>query len=139
MAESVSPTVAQRLAAAAELLDGTVTDAGGLWSRATVWILRIALEQSVDRLWARVSPPLARCSMRAQLLALDSCAGPELSGRVAGLWATLSRAGHHLDSEPAPTLHELRDWYDETARLAGELDRIGRADVPAVFGRRRNR
>lgn len=57
--------------------------------------------------------------MRAQLLALDSCAGPELSGRVAGLWATLSRAGHHLDSEPAPTLHELRDWYDETARLAG--------------------
>ncbi|NKY86001.1 hypothetical protein [Nocardia veterana] len=137
MARFVRPTVADRLAAAGRLLDGTVTDAGGLWSRATVWILRIALEQSVDRLWARVSPPMARCSMRAQLLALDRCAGAELAGAVAGLWAVLSRAGHHLDSEPAPTVHELRDWYDETARLVGELDRIGRSDVPAVFGRGR--
>ncbi|WP_227980316.1 hypothetical protein [Nocardia spumae] len=131
------PTVAQRLAAAADLLDGTVTDAGGLWSRATVWILRIALEQSVDRVWARVAPPLARCSMRAQLLALESCAGPELAGRVAGLWAVLSRAGHHLDSEPAPSVLELRDWYDETARLVEELDRIESAEVPAAFTRRR--
>ncbi len=135
MAESVRPTVRERLAAAAELLDGTVTDAGGLWSRATVWILRIALEQAVDGLWARISPPLARCSMRAQLLALETCAGPELAGSVAGLWAVLSRSGHHLDSEPAPTVDELRGWYDETARLAGELDRIGVSGVPAVFGR----
>ncbi|MEU6563629.1 hypothetical protein [Nocardia nova] len=137
MARSVRPTVTERLDAAAELLDGTVTDAGGLWSRATVWILRIALEQAVDRLWARISPPLARCSMRAQLLALETCAGPELAGRVAGLWAVLSRSGHHLDSEPAPTVGELRDWYDETAWLAEELDRIGTAGVPAVFSRPR--
>ncbi|MEV5650405.1 hypothetical protein AB0L57_19320 [Nocardia sp. NPDC052254] len=135
MARSVRPTVTERLNAAADLLDGTVTDAGGLWSRATVWILRIALEQAVDGLWARISPQLARCSMRAQLLALETCAGPELAGRVAGLWAVLSRSGHHLDSEPAPTVDELRDWYDETSRLAGELDRLGRSGVPAVFGR----
>ena len=135
MAESVRPTVGQRLDAAAELLEGTVTDAGGLWSRATVWILRIALEQAVDRLWAQIAPPLARCSMRAQLLALETCAGAELAGRVAGLWAVLSRSGHHLDSEPAPTADELRGWYDETARLVGELDRVGRSDLPAAFER----
>lgn len=116
------PTVAHRLTAAGDLLDGTVTDAGGLWSRATVWILRLALEQSVDLLWARVgAPSLARCSMRAQLLALDRCAGPELAGRTAVLWATLSRAGHHVDTESAPAVIELRDWYDETVWLTGEL------------------
>lgn len=129
--------MAQRLAAAAELLDGTVTDAGGVWSRATVWMLRIALEQSVDRLWAGISPPLARCSMRAQLLALDSCAGPDVAGRVAGLWAVLSRAGHHLDYEPAPSVAELRDWYERTAELAAELERIEPERAPAVFTRHR--
>lgn len=126
MGESVAdqaqlPTVAQRLAAADELLRGTVTDAGGLWSRATVWILRLALEQSIDRLWSVVAPPLARCSMRAQLLALDSYAGPQTSARISALWATLSRVGHHQDYELAPTVVELRRWFDETARLAEEL------------------
>ncbi len=126
MAESVTegsqpPTVEQRLEAADELLRGTVTDAGGLWSRATVWILRLALEQAIDRLWLVVAPPLARCSMRAQLLALDSYAGHESSARISALWATLSRVGHHQDYELAPAVVELRRWFDETARLTEEL------------------
>ncbi|MBY8862533.1 hypothetical protein K7711_39110 [Nocardia sp. CA2R105] len=137
MAESVAPesqppTVAQRLAAADELLRGTVTDAGGLWSRATVWILRLALEQSIDRLWLVVAPPLARCSMRAQLLALDSYAGQETSARISALWATLSRVGHHQDYELAPTVVELRRWFDETARLADELAALAESDDVAT-------
>ncbi|MCM6775757.1 hypothetical protein NDR87_18060 [Nocardia sp. CDC159] len=122
MAESVTPTVAERLAAADELLRGTVTDAGGLWSRATVWLLRIAVEQAVDRLWSQVAPPLARCSMRAQLLALEPYVGPATAARIAAQWATLSRAGHHHDYELPPTLVELRGWYEETVRLIAELD-----------------
>ncbi|KZM71516.1 hypothetical protein [Nocardia terpenica] len=127
MAESVTPTVAERLAAADELLRGTVSDAGGLWSRATVWILRITLEQAIDQLWWRAAPALARCSMRAQLLALDAYAGPAVGARIAALWATLSRAGHHHDYELAPTVIELRGWYDETALLADELAHIGQS------------
>lgn len=121
MARSVDPTVAQRLEAVDGLLRGTVTDAGGLWSRAAVWILRLALEQSMDQLWLAVAPPLARCSMRAQLLALDTYAGREASARISTLWATLSRVGHHQDYELAPTVIELRGWFDETARLTDEL------------------
>ncbi|MQY19970.1 hypothetical protein [Nocardia macrotermitis] len=137
MAESVAepsqpPTVAERLAAADELLRGTVTDAGGLWSRATVWILRLALEQSIDRLWLVLAPPLARCSMRAQLLALDSYVGQETSARISALWATLSRVGHHQDYELAPTVVELRRWFDETARLTGELAMLAEADATAT-------
>jgi hypothetical protein len=123
MAESLTPTVPQRLAAAGELLRGTVTDAGGLWSRATAWILRIALEQAIDQLWLQVAPPLARCSMRAQLLALDTYAGPEVAARIATLWSALSRAGHHHDYELAPTVVELRAWYDDTVELIADLAR----------------
>ncbi|MFJ1457719.1 hypothetical protein [Nocardia sp. N2S4-5] len=132
MAESVTPTVAQRLAAADELLRGSVTDAGGLWSRATVWILRIVLEQSMDQLWSRVAPPVARCSMRAQLLALAPYAGEDTAARVATLWAALSRAGHHQDYELAPTVDELRGWYDETTRLADELAVLGEGEETPV-------
>ncbi|RDI53143.1 hypothetical protein [Nocardia mexicana] len=135
MDQSLTPTVAERLAAADELLRGSVTDAGGLWSRATVWILRIVLEQSIDQLWLRVAPPLARCSMRAQLLALESYTGADTAARIAALWATLSRAGHHQDYELAPTVVELRGWYDETTRLTEELEGLGRAaDISASSG-----
>ncbi|MCX4092119.1 hypothetical protein [Nocardia sp. alder85J] len=124
MAEQVTPTVPERLAAADDLLRGAVTDAGGLWSRATVWILRITLEQAIDQLWLRVAPPLARCSMRAQLLALDAYTGPETAARISALWAVLSRAGHHHDYELAPTVEELRGWYEDTVRLVDLLEAV---------------
>ncbi|WP_216896349.1 hypothetical protein [Nocardia alni] len=127
MAGSLNPTVWERLAAAEELLSGTVTDAGGLWSRATVWILRLTLEQAMDQLWREVTPSLTRCSMRAQLLALDIYAGAETSARISALWATLSRVGHHQDYELAPIVVELRGWYDETVGLATELAALSAA------------
>ncbi|WP_280481472.1 hypothetical protein [Nocardia cyriacigeorgica] len=119
------PSVAERLAAVDGLLDGTVTDAGGLWSRATAWILRIALEQVVDELWIRVAPELVRCPMRAQLLALRTFAGPLTAARIATLWSALSHAAHHHDYELAPGVTELRRWREETARIADELAGIG--------------
>ncbi|WP_280353114.1 hypothetical protein [Nocardia abscessus] len=78
------PSVAERLETVDLLLGGSVTDAGGLWSRATAWILRIALEQAVDDLWLRLAPALIRCPMRAQLIALRAFAGPEVGGRGGG-------------------------------------------------------
>ncbi len=120
------PTVAERLVVVDRLLDGSVPAAGAVWSRATAWILRIALEQSVDELWARTEPDLARCPMRAQLLALRVIAGPPVAARIAALWTALSHAAHHHDTELAPGVSELRRWREDTARIAGELAAIRR-------------
>ncbi|MFR9751147.1 hypothetical protein ACL02S_08935 [Nocardia sp. 004] len=118
------PAVAERLETVELLLSGSVSDAGGLWSRATAWILRIALEQSVDELWLRVAPALVRCPMRAQLIALRAFAGPDIAARVAVLWAALSRAAHHHDYELAPSVTELRRWCEQTLALATELEAV---------------
>lgn len=115
------PGIGERLAAADRLLDGSVTAAGGVWSRATAWILRIALEQAVDDLWSRTEPELARCPMRAQLLALRVVTDPFTAARIAALWTSLSHATHHHDYELAPGVTELRRWRDDTARIATEL------------------
>ncbi|MEU4317011.1 hypothetical protein [Nocardia sp. NPDC024068] len=115
------PTVPERLAVVDRLLDGSVPAAGGVWSRATAWILRIALEQSVDELWSRTEPDLMRCPMRAQLLALRVLADPATAARVAALWTALSHATHHHDYELAPGVTELRRWRDDTARIAQDL------------------
>ena len=120
------PSVAQRLDTVDLLLAGSVTDAGGLWSRATAWILRIALEQSVDELWARLEPALMRCPMRAQLIALRTFAGPEAAAQVAALWAALSGAAHHHDYELAPSVTDLRRWREQTVATVAQL-----ASVPA--------
>ncbi|MBF6362652.1 hypothetical protein IU447_21330 [Nocardia farcinica] len=126
-ARAPRPTVAQRLAAVDRLLDGEVSDAGGVWSRATAWILRLALEQAVDDLWRRVAPDLVRCPMRAQLLALRVYATPATAARVGALWAALSRAAHHHDYDLAPAVADLRRWREQTADLAAELVTTGRA------------
>ncbi|WP_245560046.1 hypothetical protein [Nocardia asiatica] len=115
------PSVAERLETVDLLLGGSVTDAGGLWSRATAWILRIALEQAVDDLWLRLAPALVRCPMRAQLIALRAFAGPDVAARVAVLWAALSRAAHHHDYELAPSVTDLRRWREQTVALAADL------------------
>jgi hypothetical protein len=123
-AERPRPSVAQRLDTVDRLLSGSVTDAGGLWSRATAWILRIALEQSVDELWLRTAPALARCPMRAQLIALRAFAGVEVAAQVAALWAALSRAAHHHDYELAPSVTDLRRWREQTVAIAAALSSV---------------
>lgn len=124
------PSVAERLEAADHLLSGAVSDAGGVWSRAVAWILRLALEQAVDELWAQIAPELMRCPMRAQLLALRVYAGPETAGQVGALWAALSRAAHHLDYEMAPSVTDLRRWRDQTGELTTALELVPLAHQP---------
>ncbi|MFG1791539.1 hypothetical protein [Nocardia sp. NPDC049149] len=124
--ERERPSVAERLDTVDRLLSGSVTDAGGLWSRATAWILRIALEQSVDELWLRTAPALARCPMRAQLIALRTFAGVEAAAQVAALWAALSRAAHHHDYELAPSVTDLRRWREQTVAIAAALASVER-------------
>ncbi|MGS2806217.1 hypothetical protein [Nocardia sp. MW-W600-9] len=124
------PSVAERLEAAENLLSGDVSDAGGVWSRAVAWILRLALEQAVDELWAQIAPELMRCPMRAQLLALRVYAGPETAGQVGAVWAALSRAAHHLDYEMAPSVTDLRRWRDQTGDLARTLELVPLAHQP---------
>ncbi|MBF6210964.1 hypothetical protein IU433_10625 [Nocardia puris] len=113
--------MAERFDAVDRLLDGQVTAAGGVWSRATAWILRLALEQAVDELWAREAPELTRCPMRAQLVALRVYTTPEVAAQVAAVWAALSRAAHHHDYELAPSVTELRRWREQTAAVAEAL------------------
>lgn len=120
----------ERLDAAEHLLTGAVPDAGGVWSRAVAWILRLALEQAVDELWAQIAPELMRCPMRAQLLALRVYAGPETAGQVGALWAALSRAAHHLDYEMAPSVTDLSRWREQTADLAAALALVPLAHQP---------
>ena len=115
------PTVTERLDVVDRLLDGAVPAAEGVWPRATAWILRIALEQSVDELWARREPALARCPMRIQLVALRVHTDPPTAARVAALWTALSQATHHHDYELAPGIGDLRRWRDETAHIAADL------------------
>ncbi len=120
-------TVAQRLAAAQRLLDGKVTDADGVWARAVVWILRVALEQQVDEVWQRASvPDMQAASMRAQLIVLRTVAGDVAADRAALLWHSLSHAAHHHDYELAPAVVELVRWQAE----ATEVVRLLRAGAP---------
>ena len=65
----VSPE--ELLAAAEQLLTSPVPGLGGLWPRACALVIRLALEVSLDRYWARVLPAAARIGMRQQLLLLS--------------------------------------------------------------------
>ncbi|MBH0775803.1 hypothetical protein [Nocardia bovistercoris] len=118
------PTVRERFEAVDRLLDGEVTDAGGVWSRATAWILRLALEQSVDELWSRLAPELMRCPMRAQLLALRTFTDVDTAARVSTVWVALSRAAHHHDYELAPSVTELRRWREQAEAIDATLSRV---------------
>jgi len=58
------------LAEADELLTTVVPGTRGRWPRACAWLIRLALEQSLDDLWATRLPQAAACGMRPQLLLL---------------------------------------------------------------------
>jgi hypothetical protein len=93
----------------------------GVWARCAVWLVRLALEHALDRLWRSCRPELARCSMRAQLLALGKFRSPEVTRRVTELWDALSWAAHHHPYELAPTSQEIRGWLAEARLLVAEL------------------
>jgi hypothetical protein len=130
MSEPVTTVTPEELLESADLLlTSPVPDLGSLWPRACALVIRLALEQSLDRYWAAVLPEAAECGMRQQLLLLPLYAGagddidddfdgePDASTLAREAWRGLARAAHHHVYELAPTAEELRRWHTAVSRL----------------------
>ena len=91
------------------------------WQRGCACLTRVALEQGLREYWDRVSPTVARCPMRHQLLALPIFVGADVAATARTAWHGLSRAPHHHSYELAPTVTELRSWHADVATV---LDRL---------------
>lgn len=126
MSEPVTTVAPEELLKSADLLlTSPVPGLGSLWPRACALVIRLALEQSLDRYWAGVLPEAAECGMRQQLLLLPLYAGagdefdgePDASTLAREAWRGLARAAHHHVYELAPTAGELRRWHTAVSRL----------------------
>jgi hypothetical protein len=115
------------LAEADRLLTTVVPETRGRWPRVCAWLIRLALEQSLDEFWLRTLPAAAKCSMRAQLLLLPTYAGEETAAQARDAWFGLAPAAHHHAYDLAPTAAELRRWHELVATMAAGL----RAQAPA--------
>lgn len=107
-----------------QLLSEPIPSMEARWPRAVAILTRQALEMSLDRLWARVSPPVAAASMRAQLLCLPDYLEPDLAARTSVTWAELSRACHHHAYELPPTAEELAGWLEVTGQLTRDCPEV---------------
>jgi len=124
-------TPEELLDAANQLLTSPVRGLGNLWPMACALLIRLALELTLDRYWARVLPEAAGCGMRAQLLLLPLYAGaapgpaPADSADAVSLareaWLGLAGAAHHHAYELAPNAAELRGWHTAVSQLAAML------------------
>lgn len=126
MSEPVATVTPEELLESADLLlTSPVPGLGSLWPRACALVIRLALEQSLDRYWASVLPEAAECGMRQQLLLLplyastddDHDGEPDASALAREAWRGLARAAHHHVYELAPTAQELRRWHTAVSRL----------------------
>jgi len=104
-----------------QLLARPTADTGGRWQRVCAWLIRLALEKTLDQYWARILPEAALCPMRPQLLLLPSYAGADIAECARDAWTGLSRAAHHHAYELAPTAAELRGWHAAVIQLARDL------------------
>jgi hypothetical protein len=109
------------LAEADRMLDTVLPGTRGRWPRACAWLIRLALEQSLDEFWATRLPEAVQCGMRPQLLLLPSYAGHELAAQARDAWLGLARATHRHAYDLAPTAAELRRWHDLVARIVAGL------------------
>jgi hypothetical protein len=127
-------TPEELLDAADQLLTSPVPGLGNLWPRACALLIRLALELTLDRYWARTLPEAAACGMRAQLLLLPlyagGAAGPvpvdaaparDAVSLAREAWLGLAGAAHHHVYELAPNAAELRGWHTAVSRLAAML------------------
>ena len=114
-------TTRELLGEADRLLTTVVPGTRGRWPRACAWLIRLALEQTLDSYWSRVLPQAAECGMRPQLLLLPAHAGSDIAERAREAWMGLARATHHHVYELAPTAAELRGWHRAVSQLADDL------------------
>lgn len=109
------------LAEADRLLTTVVRDSRGRWPRCCAWLIRLALEQSLDEYWARALPEAAECGMRGQLLLLPRYADTETVEDAAEAWLGLARVTHHHAYDLAPTAAELRRWHELVTSITAQL------------------
>ncbi len=114
-------TTSELLAEADRLLATVVPGTRGRWPRSCAWLIRLALEKTLDSYWARVLPEAAECGMRPQLLLLPAYAGSDIAERARDAWMGLARATHHHAYELAPTATELRNWHRVVTQLDADL------------------
>ncbi|MGW5463746.1 hypothetical protein [Streptomyces sp. NPDC003996] len=118
---AASGAPAQLLASADRLLGATTLSTTGVWPRAAALLLRHALEEALRSYWRGVRPQLARMPTHAQVLCLESYAGPEAARRWSSVWSNLSQACHYHGYELSPVPAELRDWREEVAAVISLL------------------
>lgn len=95
----------------------------GAWSRASAFLIRQALEATIDALWARTSPGMREVSMRAQLVCLpEFLRDAPFAGRVVTTWCALSRACHSHPYELSPTVEEVERWTRVVRELGERVD-----------------
>jgi hypothetical protein len=109
------------LSEADRLLTTVVPGSRGRWPRCCAWLIRLALEQSLDEYWARVLPDAAACGMRAQLLLLPRYVDADTVENAAEAWLGLARVTHHHAYDLAPTAAELRRWHELVTSITARL------------------
>ena len=119
-ADSITPE--ELLDLADQMLTARVRGIGSLWPRVCALLIRLALERSLDRFWARVLPEGAEVGMRQQLLLLpqyarSSSEAADAASLAREAWLGLAGAAHHHLYELAPTAEELRRWLTAVNRL----------------------
>lgn len=111
---------------ARDLVERTGAGPVGLWPRAAALLGRRAIEEALDRLWAKRAPGMERASARAQLACLpDYVSDRTLAADVAYAWASLSSACHYHTYELAPTAGELQRRFAVADRLIEHVERTG--------------
>lgn len=114
--------VRQLVNVARDLIQRADPATAGIWPRAGALLARQALETALDDYWRRHAPGLERCSMRAQLLCLQSYLrgddADDLAQRTAYAWIRLSRACHQHAYELPPTAAELAAWIEIVDQFA---------------------
>lgn len=124
MSDSITPE--ELLDLADQMLTSPTPGLGSLWPRVCALLIRLALERSLDRYWARVLPEGADCGMRQQLLLLPqytraSAGAADAAPLAREAWLGLAGAAHHHAYELAPTVEELRGWHTAVSQLTALL------------------
>lgn len=104
-----------------QLLEEELSQPWMLWPRASAFLMRMALEQSLAEFWVSVAPGVEECSMRAQLLCLREYSDRSLAGQVESAWAALSGACHYHSYDVEPTAGELRTWHRQVTDVCDAL------------------
>ncbi len=112
-----------QIASAKSLIARSDVGPAGVWPRAAAFLIRQALEDALDELWATNLPGMERASRASQLACL-AYASPDrrLADNVRIAWSALSRACHHHSYELAPTAPELENWLLQTEGLISALE-----------------